>query len=82
MVCGDTPVSWSLYSLEEEHLILFACPFICLLFLSPLLFLFIKLFMLLLVALSLHCCTRAFSSCSRWGYFVVVYGLLVRLLLL
>ena len=33
--------------------------------------------MCLLVALGLHCCTQAFSSCSKWGYFVVVYGLLV-----
>ena len=36
------------------------------------------LFILLLVALGLHCCTQAFSSCSEWGLlFVVVRGLLI-----
>ena len=35
------------------------------------------LFILFLVALGLHCCTQAFSSCSEWGLlFIVVHGLL------
>ena len=37
-------------------------------------FLFIYLFM---AVLGLHCCVRAFSSCSEWGLlFVAVHGLL------
>ena len=31
-----------------------------------------------MAALGLHCCARAFSSCSEWGLlFVVVRGLLI-----
>ena len=40
-------------------------------------FLFFKLFIYLLAALGLHCCTQAFSSCGEWGLlFVAVHGLL------
>ena len=31
-----------------------------------------------MAALCLHCCVRAFSSCSKWGLlFIVVHGLLI-----
>ena len=31
-----------------------------------------------LIVLGLHCCVRAFSSCSEWGLLsVVVFGLLI-----
>ena len=34
--------------------------------------------MLFLAVLGLHCCVRAFSSCSEWGLlFVSVQGLLI-----
>ena len=40
-----------------------------------LIYLFIYLF---LAALGLHCCARAFSSCSEWGLlFTAVRGLLI-----
>ena len=38
------------------------------------------LFFLFLAALGLHCCTRVFSSCGKWGLlFVVVRGLLIAM---
>ena len=44
------------------------------------LFFNINLFIyLILAALSLRCCTRAFSSCGEWGLlFIVVRGLLIE----
>ena len=37
-----------------------------------------KWFLFFLAALSLHCCTRAFSSCGKQGlFFVVEHGLLI-----
>ena len=39
---------------------------------------FIYFIYLLLAVLGLHCCARAFSSCSEWGLlFVAVRGLLI-----
>ena len=39
---------------------------------------FLKLIYLLLAALGLYCCARAFSSCGEWGLlFVAVRGLLI-----
>ena len=51
----------------------------CLLLLFLKINLFIYSFLFLsLAALGLHCCARAFSSCSEWGLlFVVVRGLLI-----
>ena len=41
-------------------------------------YLFIYVFIYLLAALGLHCCLRAFSSCSERGLlFIVVRGLLI-----
>ena len=41
-------------------------------------FVLILFFNLFLAVLGLHCCTRAFSSCSEWGLlFVTVHGLLI-----
>ena len=43
----------------------------------------IYLLNLFMAALGLHCCTRAFSSCGKWGLlFFAVRGLLVAVLLL
>ena len=40
---------------------------------------FKKLIYLFLAALGLHCCARAFFSCSEWGLlFVAVRGLLIE----
>ena len=37
-----------------------------------------RFFFIFLTALGLHCCARAFSSCSEWGLlFVLVCGLLI-----
>ena len=42
------------------------------------LFFFLGFFLFVLAALSLRCCTRAFSSCSKRGLlFVAVCGLLI-----
>ena len=41
-------------------------------------YMLIYLFIYLLAVLGLHCCVRAFSSCSEWGLlFVAVHGLLI-----
>ena len=42
-------------------------------------YIFLNFYLLIyLAALGLHCCARAFSSCSEWGLlFVEVRGLLI-----
>ena len=38
----------------------------------------LKIFVLFLDALVLHCCVQAFSGCSEWGYsLAAVHGLLI-----
>ena len=39
---------------------------------------FLKIYLLFLVALGLHCCVQAFSSCNKWGLlFIALHWLLI-----